>query len=156
MRRMLSLLESRHRLLHLRATLERKWSQPRHSSMDIRSSFNSKSMSSRRSDLMAIVMGRLKSKKTIILPIIWERDASKGVLKAFTIVSRTIQHFVNRYSELIELKKYASRWTRTRRKISPIACRKTRPLDTNRIGGSLSTHVDAMNRWNSVQTSAKH
>ena len=73
-----------------------------------------------------------------MLRIIYERDASKEVLKGFTIVSRTTQHFVNRYSALIELKKYASRWTRTRRKISPIVCRKTSTSDTKRIGGSLS------------------
>ena len=35
---------------------------------------------------------------------------------------------------------------KTRRKNSPIACRKTSTLDTKRIGGSLSTHLDAMNR----------
>ena len=34
-------------------------------------------------------------------------------------------HFVTRNSELIELKKYASRWTRWRRNISPVACRPT-------------------------------
>ena len=54
--------------------------------------------------------------------------------------------FRESYSALIELKKYASRWTWTRRKISPIVCRKTSTLDTKRIGGSLSTHLDAMNR----------
>ena len=36
---------------------------------------------------MAIDLGRLKNKKTIILPIIGERDASRGILKGFTIVS---------------------------------------------------------------------
>ena len=65
----------------------------------------SRTMSLRRRDLMAIVMGRLKNKDNTILPIIWERDASKEVLKEFTIVSRTIQHFVNRYSALIEPKR---------------------------------------------------
>ena len=54
--------------------------------------------------------------------------------------------FVNRYSALIELKKYASRWTRTRRKSSPIVCRKTSTLDTKRIGGSLSIHLAKINR----------
>ena len=62
----------------------------------------------------------------------------KRILKEFTTASRKIQHFVTRNSELIELKKYASGWTRTRTKISPIACRKTSTSDTKRIGGSLS------------------
>ena len=96
---------------------------------------------------MVIVMGRLKNKENTLLPIIWEGDASKGVLKEFTIDSRTIQHFGNRYSALIELKKYASRWTRTRREISPVVCRKTSTLDTKRIGGSLSIHLAKINRW---------
>ena len=43
----------------------------------------------------------------------------KEDLKGFTIASKKILYFVNLYSALIELKKYASRWTRTRRKISP-------------------------------------
>ena len=69
---------------------------------------------------MAIVMGTLKNKENILLPIIRQRDASRKVLKGFTTASKTTQHFVNRYSALIELKRYASRWTKTRRKISPI------------------------------------
>ena len=40
----------------------------------------------------------------------------KRGLKEFTAASRKIQHFVTRYSELIELKKYASRWTRDAQK----------------------------------------
>ena len=63
--------------------------------------------------------------------------------------------FVTRNSAVIELKKCASRWTRNAQKKSPIVCRKTSTLDTKRIGGSLSTRLDAMKRLNSVQTSAK-
>ena len=37
----------------------------------------SRTMSLRRSDLMAIVMGRLKNKENILLPIMRERDASR-------------------------------------------------------------------------------
>ena len=66
----------------------------------------------------------------------------KEVLKEFTIVSRTIQHFVNRYSALIELKKYASRWTRMRRKISLVACPQT-------------SAKFKKNRWISLNTSLK-
>ena len=83
-------------------------------------------------------------------------EESKRILKEFTIASRKIQDFVTRNSELIELKKYASRLTRWRRKISLVAWRPTSFWDTKRIGGSLSTLVDEMHRWNSDQTSAKH
>ena len=78
--------------------------------------------------------------------MIEERDASKRILKELTIASRKIQDFVTRNSDLIELEKYAFRWTRTRRKISPVACRQTSTLETKRIGGSLSTHLDEMHR----------
>ena len=69
---------------------------------------------------MAIVMGRLKNKDNTILPIISERDASREDLKRFTIASKKIPYFVNLKSAFVELKKSASRWTKTHRKISPI------------------------------------
>ena len=104
---------------------------------------------------MAIVMGRLKNKENISLPIIWERDTKRKVSKGFTTASKTTQHFVNRYSALIELKRYAPRWTKTRRKISPIEWRKMSTFDTKRIGGSLSIHLEKLDRWEIVQTSMK-
>ena len=56
-----SLLESRHRLLHLWASLERESIQPRYPPMDIWIFSQSRTLSLRRCDLMAIVMGRLKN-----------------------------------------------------------------------------------------------
>ena len=47
-------------------------------------------------------------------------EAQKGHFIAHNAQRRCLSN-----SELIELKKYASRWTRWRRKISPIACRPT-------------------------------
>ena len=46
-----------------------------------------------------------------MLPIIWERDASRGVSKGFTSASWKILNFVNLNSNMIELKKSVSRWT---------------------------------------------
>ena len=112
-----------------------------------------KILSLRRDDLMVIDMGRLKNKETIILPIIWERDASRGILKGFTIVSWKIPYFVNLNSNMIELKKPVSRWTRTHRKISPIEWRKKSTVDTERIGGSLSINLEKSDRWEIVLTS---
>ena len=91
---------------------------------------------------MAIVMGKLKNKENILLPIIWGRDAPRIFFKGFTTASKTTQHFGNRCSALIELKRYASRWTKTRRKISPIEWRKMNTSDTKRIGGSLSINLE--------------
>ena len=117
---------------------ERKWSQP---------------VSLRRDDLMAIDVGRLKNKETIILPIIWERDASRGFMKGFTIVSWKILNFVNLNSNMIELKKSVSRWTRSRRSISPITWRKQNTFDTERIGGFLSIILAKPDQWEIVLTS---
>ena len=50
-------------------------------------------MSLRRGDLMAIDMGKLQNKEIIILPIIWERDASRGIFKGSIIVLWTILNF---------------------------------------------------------------
>ena len=102
----------------------------------------SRTMSLRKGDLMAIVMGKLKNKENILLPIIWGRDAPRIFFKGFTTASKTTQHFGNSCSALIELKRYASRWTKTRRKISPIEWRKMNTSDTKRIGGSLSINLE--------------
>ena len=52
---------------------------------------------------MAIDMGRPKNKEIIKLPIIWERDASRGVLKESTIDFWTILNFEHLNSNMIEL-----------------------------------------------------
>ena len=101
-------------------------------------------MSSRRRDFMAIDMGRLKNKDNTTLPIVWERDASRKDLKGFTIAAKKIPYFVNLKSALIELKKSASRWTRTRRRISPIEWRK------------MSTFDIKKNWWISLNKSGKN
>ena len=68
MRRMPFVLESRHRLLYLRASLESEASRgASQCTLDL-SQFEI--MSLRRDDLMAIDMGKLKNKETVILPII--------------------------------------------------------------------------------------
>ena len=104
---------------------------------------------------MAIVMSRLKNKENLLLPIIWERDASRKVLKGFTTASKKIQYFVHLYSALIELKKSASRWTKRHKKHSPIEWRKMSTFDTKRIGGSLSINLEKFHRWEIVLTSTK-
>ena len=137
MQRMPSLLKPRHRLLHLWRSLERI------NPADIFTDGNceicqSRTMSSRRCDLMAIVMVKLKHRRSTSAPIILKRDVSKRVLKEFTIASKTIPFFENLNSALVGLKKSASRWTRTRRKISPIEWRQMSTFGTKTIGGSLS------------------
>ena len=79
-----------------------------------------------------------RTKRHIILPIIWERGASREVSKGFTTASWKIPYFVNLNSNMIELKMSVSWWTNLRRKISPIEWRKKSTFDTERIGGSLS------------------
>ena len=98
---------------------------------------------------------KTKEQRENLLPIIWDRDASRKVLKGSTIASKTIPYFVNLNSALIELKKSASRWTRTRRKISPVEWRKKSTFDAKRIGGSLSISLEKSDRWEIVLTSTK-
>ena len=50
------------------------------------------------------------------VPIIWKRDASRGVLKGSTIPFWTILIFVHPSSNMIELKRSVSRWTSFRKK----------------------------------------
>ena len=73
MHRMPNVLESWHRLLQLRAVLERKWSQKRLHSMYIGLSLDSKIMALRRDELMATDVGKLQNKENIMLPIFGER-----------------------------------------------------------------------------------
>ena len=58
----------------------------------------------------------------------------------------------NIHSNMIELKSI-SRWTRTRRKISPIIWPKQSTFDTERIGGSFSMNLEKPDRWEIVLTS---
>ena len=90
-----------------------------------------------RGDLMAIDMGRLKNKETIILPRIWERCIRRGfegIHDRFLKdpVFRESQHEHDRTEEVcIQMDK-------TRRKISPIEWRKKSTFDTERVSGSLN------------------
>ena len=115
----------------------------------------SRTISLRKRDLMAIVMGRPKNKRITTSPIIWEGDAKREDLKGFTIASKKNLYFVNLNSALIELKKSASRWTRTRRKISPFEWRKMSTFDTQGIGRFVSLNLEKSDRWEIVLTSTK-
>ena len=148
---MLFVLESRHRLLHLRASLEREWSQSRRHSKYIRPS-KFKIVSLRRNDLVAIDLGKLQNKKDHIAHN-FRRDATLGTFKGFMIVSWKIPSFVHLNSNMIELKKYWSRWTNSRRKISDIIWRKQNTFDTERIGGSLSIIPENQDHWGIFLTS---
>ena len=137
MQRMLVVLESRHRLMHLRVS----WKKVK----PVEALFNGhwifsqfKIMSFRRDDFMATDMGKLQNKEIIILPIIWERDASRGIFKGSTIVWWTILNFVHLNSNMIDMKRSVSRWMSLRKKISHIIWRKQNTFDTERIGGFLN------------------
>ena len=110
-------------------------------------SLNSKLCHKKREDFMAINMGKIKNKETVMLPIIWERDSWRGVLNGFTVLFWKILNFVNLDSNMIELKMSVSRWTILRRKFSPITWRKQSTSDTERIGGSLSIILEKLDQW---------
>ena len=88
--RMPSLLESKYSLLHLWTSLERKMNPA-----DIFTDGNwilsqSRTMSSRRSDLMVIGMVKLKHRRSTSSTVMQDRDVSKRVFKEFTIAFRKI------------------------------------------------------------------
>ena len=75
------ILERRHRLLHMLASLETKCCQPKASS-NIHWTFSQfQTTWLRRDDLMATDMEKLHNKKNTIKPTIWKRDASRRVTK---------------------------------------------------------------------------
>ena len=148
MQRMPSLLESRTPFIALCGHLLKKV-KPAEVSFNVHWIFSQfKIMSLRRCDLMAIDLGRLMNKRTIILPIIWERDAKReyfeGIHNRFPKRSCV---FVNLNSKIDRTEEVGIRWTRTRRKISLIEWRKMSTLDTKRIGGSLSISLEKSDRW---------
>ena len=113
--------------------------KPNEAPFNVRWTFSqSRTMSLRRDDLMAIDMGNPQNKDIIMLPIIFERDASRGILKGSTIAFWMILNFVHLNSNMIELKRSVSRWTSFRKKISPMMWRTQNTFDTERIGGSLN------------------
>ena len=104
---------------------------------------------------MATDMEKLQIKESIILPIIWERDASRGIFKWSTIVLWTILIFVHLNSNMIEMKRSVSRWLSLRKKISAIIWRKQSTFDTEGIGGFLSIMTEHLDDWKIVLTSTR-
>ena len=66
-----------------------------------------------------------------------------------------IPNFVHPSSNMIELKRSVSRWTRLYKMISPIIWRKQNTFDTQWIGGSFSIRVITLDHWEIVLTSTK-
>ena len=85
----------------------------------------------RRDDLMATDVGKLHNKMNIIKPIIWKRDALRGVIKGSTVAFWSIPNFVHPRSNVIEMKRSVSKWTSLRTRISPITWRKQDILGYN-------------------------
>ena len=104
---------------------------------------------------MAIDMGKLQHNESIMLPIIWERDASRDIFKGSTIIFWTILNFVHLNSNMIEMKRSVSRWMSLRRKILDIIWRKQNTLDTEGIGGFLSIMTEHLDDWKIVLTSTR-
>ena len=97
--------------------------------------------------------GKLQNKEINLLPIIWERDASRCIPKRSTIVLWTILNFVHLNSSMIDMKRSVSRWMSLRKKISHIIWRKQNTFDTERIGGFLSISLEDLDLEKSFWTS---
>ena len=141
-----SLLEARHRLLHLWASLERNQSSRRihRWQLDILSIPN---YVIRKGRLHGNRHGKTEEQRQHFIAHHLRKRGIKNIFKEFMIASRKIQDFRDSQLKIDRtLKISASR--------SPIACRPTSFWDTKTIDQSLSAHLDAMHRWNSDQTSA--
>ena len=136
---MLSLLESKHRLLHLRHLLrENQSTSILRWTLDLLSIPNyvigKRRPHGRR-------YGKTNEEKEHFIAHNLRRTCIKRGFEGIHDGLQKFPHFVTRNSGLIELKKYASRWTRMRRKISLIACHPTSSFDIRRPGLSLSQHI---------------
>ena len=153
MQRVLIVLEIRHYLLHMRASLEWKWSHPRHHSMYIGPCLNSKLCSLRRENLMATDMGKPQNKGEYYVAHNFEKEMHQEAL------SRDPSSFCERsWFSCISTRTWSrwrgsvSRWTSLRKKISPIIWRKQNTFDTEGIGGFLSIMTEHLDDWKIVLT----
>ena len=112
MQRMPSLLESRRRLLHFRASLERKWIQPKFFTNGDWMLSQSRTTSSKGNDFVVLGTAKLRHRNSISWPTMRGGDVLKRNLMEFTIASNEIQHIVIRNSKMAGLRRSASRWTK--------------------------------------------
>ena len=144
MQRICIILESRHRQLYLRASLE---------------SEASRSAILCTSDLLSIPnyvikkgrphghrYGKTKEKRDHHIAHNLRKRCIKRGFEGIHDRFQTDSNFVNPKSTLFELKKSASRWMSLRKKIPDIICQKQKTFDTKRTSGSLPTHPGAMDR----------
>ena len=110
MQRVLVVLEYRHNLLHLRASRERKWSQPRRHSMYIGLSLNSKLCHQEVTTSWPHLREKIHNKKNIIKPIIWNKRCIKKGYKWIHDRFLKDPEFCASSSNMIELKRSVSRW----------------------------------------------
>ena len=88
--------------------------------------------------------GKTPQKKEYHLAHNLKKRCIKKRFTGFMIVSCEIMNFVHPSSNMIEMKKFVSKWTILRTRISLITCRNQNIFDTERIGGSLSISLETL------------
>ena len=115
----------------------------------------SRTTSSKRSDLVVLGTAKLRHRNSISWPTTRGGDVSERILMEFTIASNEIQYIVIRNSKLTGPRRSASQWINWHKKTTPI----THPLrstrDIRKTGISHWTNQAEMHRWNSDQTCEK-
>ena len=150
------ILEWRHRLLHMRPSLEINGGQSKFHSIFHSTFFQFQNTSSRREDLTATGMGNFQETENIIWLIIWKRDALKENSQGSMIVSCEIMFSVYGCSKTIEMKMFFVKGTILQNKITPLECQNQNTFTTGKIGGSLSKSLGTLqNQWENVLTSIK-
>ena len=134
---MLIILKRRHRLLHMRASLERKCSQARRYPIYIGPSFNSRIRIIKKGRLHGHRYGKTPQQKEYHQARNFKKRCIKKHFKGFTIASWEILNFVHPRLEH-DRDEELSKWTILRTRMSLMTWRNQNIFDTNRIGGSPS------------------
>ena len=129
------ILERRHRLLHMRAPLERNCGQSKFHCVHTGPSVNSRIRNQIRKTSWPQVWENSR-KENIIWSIIWKRDASRSS-QGSMIVSCEIMLSANGCSKTIEMM-FVVNGTILQKKITPFECQNQNIFITDKTGGSLS------------------
>ena len=158
MLRMPPLLESRNSLLHLWASLERKWIQATSSPMAIGCSLNPEPCHQEGAISWCSSWENWRTEGALHSP--WCKKEKRWIKRVFLRNSRLLSE---RFTISWRATRSWSDWSKMYRdgrvgaeRISPIAHHPRSLKDFRKTGLSLWTHVAQMHWWNSDRTSAKH
>ena len=146
-----SLLEWRHCLLYMWASLKRNSGQSTFHCIYAGLTLNSRIRDWEGKTSWPQVWETSRKETISSGHIIWKRDASRSNSKESTIDSCEIMFSVSGWFNTIEMKMFVSNVTILPNKISPIKCLNQNNILTDKIGGSLPISVETLaDHWETV------